>query len=474
MWILLTLSLSARAGQPGVAWTSPTADPVGVDGLVVGDFDGLPPLDAAATVTALDRAWVEVYLRPEKRLVRVSSSAPGPLRLLTADVDGDGLDELIVGEPGYSAQIPPAAEGRTLVVLDVKALVDGDPYERKSTAISAAPGSNLGAGLAVADVNGDARVDLLVSGIGGVTPIDRSGDILAFPDLVTAAAYDAALAGRWRAAKGWLPQASRNGSSLAASGGILLGLGCAEGPLGSCDRLTLFQVLASSWPGSDATAEVPDTQRLNSDLSVTGREELIWWDDLDGDGAPDALLTGTTLHRVSPSSPPVITNAGLRVEPGGAATRRHPEGTRLLLADAGVVYEFEDPTAVSFDVAFANDQWSLTGAARLRTADDWDGDGCPDTLVSGLGGVGVIPGDCTVTVDTDPPLDTDPPVDTDAETDLDTDPAGEDTATPLPCEPSFGWSCRQAPLPTMLPALGVLWALTRGSRRRPPTGKRAS
>jgi MYXO-CTERM domain-containing protein len=245
------------------------------------------------------------------------------------------------------------------------------------------------------------------------------------------------------------------GEALTTKTGFGLTLACiGPSPTDCKERALVALDLTRFTPATDlpvGIAAITNTAEL-----LTGAEELSWRDDLDGDGSIDPVLTGGTYALIGPGTPPGWQGVGPAVRAGGVARR----GDHLLLATGDAVLEMADLVA---DLNAATDTWVGAGSSRLLAVDDWDGDGCADVLVSGVGAVGLIPGDCPV-VDTDVPVDTvDTPVaDTDTVAD-DTLPA-DDTGV-APCDPEFGWSCATTDARSALWALGLVIALA-GRRRR--------
>jgi len=99
-------------------------------------------------------------------------------RVLTGDLDGDGVDDLIVAAPGYTRDA--SASGAVYVIPG------GTPYWESSTLSIASlpalkiltdrPQSKLGAALAVGDVDGDGRRDLVIGSEASADPSSGPDD----------------------------------------------------------------------------------------------------------------------------------------------------------------------------------------------------------------------------------------------------------------------------------------------------------
>lgn len=454
---MLLLLTAAFAGTPGVAWTSPNPHPIGAQGLVMADLDGVPPLDVAAIQEAPGGGALELFLRPANVSVRINLEAPSPASLLAANLDSDATDELVVGAPQASDAAGAPPTGVVTILWDPSSYADlSRVSDGVTTRVLGDPRSSMGDSLAAVDLDGVPPIDLMMT-----APTEgQSGAIYGLTSF-SIGVTQAKAGGRWTFDTTTQGLYARMGEALATKAGFGLTLACIGPSATDCkERAIVALDLTAFAPATDlivGVAAITNTSEL-----LTGAEELTWRDDLDGDGAIDPVLTGGTYALIGAGTPPAWPGDGPAVRAGGVARR----GDHLLLATGDAVMEMADLVA---DLNAAVDTWVTPGASRLLPVDDWDGDGCADTLVNGTGAVGLIPGDCPV-VDTDVPVDTVDTVDT-TDTTADTDTVADDTLPGddtgvAPCDPEFGWSCATTRGRSALWAMGLVFALLGRRGRR--------
>ncbi len=141
-------------------------------------YDDLPVLAssyAGAMVLAgrADSRWngIDNKLASDHAELFVDAAAPGdPLVVsLEGDLDGDGCDELLLGDPAYSSY---ATDGGAVFLLygDTTALDDGVtrplPEGADAVLLGQSPQSQLGQAVTAADLDGDGYAELLVSAVG--------------------------------------------------------------------------------------------------------------------------------------------------------------------------------------------------------------------------------------------------------------------------------------------------------------------
>ena len=272
------LVTSEAAGQGGWldAWLAP---PAGAPAWSV-DATGSPSLGWGASVAAADLDGDGVdevfvgsptagpgaileYRHPgtgvvQTRLGSVTDAELGATLLAPGDVDGDGDDELLAGQPGVAQGALPGA-GAVLVWSGV------------STApVWSAPGpsalARFGAALAGGDVDGDGRADVLVGG------------------------WTATTDGALQAGAAWLLAGLGSTDDLDGDG-FCAGTGCGGGlPGGDCDDANPFV-----YPGADEGCDGLDSDCDGAVGPLEGDDDGDGWlgcagdcDDTDDSVNPDA------------------------------------------------------------------------------------------------------------------------------------------------------------------------------------------
>src|SRR6185369_10426734 len=147
--LLLAASAQSAAAQSAAFDRDDYASVAGARGIVVGDFDrnGWPDVAQANTT----RNTITILLNHDGTLTK-GSDVPvdrGPFAISSGDFNGDGIADLVVT----------AADANSI------SLLIGQAAGRFATPVRfALPDVHSPRGIAVADVNGDGKADLLVTG----------------------------------------------------------------------------------------------------------------------------------------------------------------------------------------------------------------------------------------------------------------------------------------------------------------------
>lgn len=311
-----------------------------------------------------------------------SSTTDGTFALGMAgvDIDGDGLEELIVGEAGFDEGGGGPDNGRLFVLRGRPLLPSGIPYQFVSPLPSSFGGSSLAA---LGDVNADGFGDFASAEPGG-------------PHQVRVFLGD----GEFGISDVALPVAN-GGDIRVASGGDVDGDGIPDLLVSSPDAPDGYCALHLG----TASGLFDETPSWTSVLTAGSRygEGLSFVGDMDGDGADEFAVgapgTGQVLvHSWTDDAPVAFVYAaeavgfGRRIvaagNPDGSRALRNPFDD-LFVADPSVA---GDSGAVRFYASSGRtnqgyaEVWSATGAAGERfgeavVAGDFDGDGAPDVAI---------------------------------------------------------------------------------------------
>jgi hypothetical protein len=376
-------SLDAASSQEdAVFYGASPSDQFG-RGLAAGDFngDGIDDLAIAATGANSDGGAVYVMLGGRWSVstdfasadpdVLINGSDAGDstgLVMASADLDGDGKSELVIGAPMADGTNNTRMDAGVVYVLNGTQLVAGetiDLAQLTSTVTGAEPGDWLGESLTLGDVSGDGRPDLVLVATfadGLDNSRDAAGETyvmfspVTLPLDMSAAHPDIEIIGT--------DSGDQLGHSIAVGdtdgdgkGDIWLGAVSADGPGNQTD----LAGEAALVPGT-ATGVV-DTALGQAQATIYGQEmtarlgRSLAVGDINGDGKADLLI----------SAPNMADRAGrVFVFDGGGSYPADTTGANLTLGglDAGDVLGHESLGKPSLSVA------------------DVDGDGRVDVLVS--------------------------------------------------------------------------------------------
>jgi hypothetical protein len=280
-------------GDGGADVVVGTSDGLGlVEGTTRGEFQASPTLIGASAVLAGSAGWIvgggdnvvlawptPAFGAPSLTLTDVASVTAAVI----LDSDGDGMDELWLGQPG---------SGRLLAFDLAAGTVDG--AAASATVTDTEAGCEFGAALSSAgDADGDGLTDLLVGAPGHDATGDNDGAVYVFTRPLAATSAGAAR-GRVEG-RGAL---SRAGGAVALAAdpggtgrpGAWLGM---PGTEGSPGRVALF---AEPILGvTDYSSRAADYVGEDDD----GAGSSLSWADTDGDGAADLVIGSPGLGRVS-------------------------------------------------------------------------------------------------------------------------------------------------------------------------------
>ncbi len=301
--------------------------------MALGDLDGDGAEDLVLnwSVAANEDGETGLYLLPGGRYEGaldlgeqvdgwLSATQPHALSRLriVQDIDGDGVLDLIGSEAYYSLRVPDgddtggtagagdtgdtgySYEGQVTVVSDLMSMeVDNLSDAALGTILGDGEGLYFGWDAAAGDIDGDGRVDALVSGIGESTGDDRGGAIYGFIDLAAflqsaplggvldASGADAMAYGTY--VHGFLGYEMSYAGDLDGDGSAEFMVAEPDG--GRFDRGRVYLVSGALLTG---TAEVEDVSLLGfegmDDDNHFG-SALLGDVDFDGDGLPDMVIS---------------------------------------------------------------------------------------------------------------------------------------------------------------------------------------
>ncbi len=272
--------------------------------------------------------------------------------IVTGDVDGNGVEDVIIGAPGSSSDDEDTSAGATYVVFGPTAgsLDLGDVDTRL---VGENRGDRAGVSVAAGDVNGDGLDDILIGTgreeVQAIIPAYLAlGPIAGEVDLATADATFVAEESYERSSWGgrWLALGDVDGD-----GGDDVVIGVPYESTGGTEAGAVYVVLGS------VTGEASLSE---ADAKLVGEETYdnagfsVAAGDLDGDGVEDVLVGARTGQD------------GSWDQPGAAYVVLGPVMGELDLSTADVELEGEDPG---------------DDAGYSVAAEDMDGDGVDDVLV---------------------------------------------------------------------------------------------